>query len=395
MSSREVQEMSQGPWVTRGERREVAGLLAAGLSQREVAARVGRSKGAVEGVVRACGGVIRRDEWNPSPWRLSREEREDIADGLRAGESCAAIGRLLGRSTSTVTREVNGNGGRAGYRPAAAHRRACEQARRPKPTKLAENPLLAAAVIAGLEELWSPKEIESRLRFDHPEDPTMWVSHETIYKSIYVQGRGELRRELARCLRSGRATRRPQGASRMDRPGRIPGAVSISERPAEVEDRAVPGHWEGDLIIGARNRSAIGTLVERATRYVVLLHLPDGYGAQAVRDAMTAATRDLPAHLMRSITWDRGSEMTQHANFSVDTGIDVYFCDPRSPWQRGSNENTNGLLRQWFPKGTDLSQHSAEDLTRVAASLNNRPRQTLGWMKPSEKLTELLIASTG
>jgi IS30 family transposase len=223
----------------------------------------------------------------------------------------------------------------------------------------------------------------------------MWVSHETIYKSIYVQGRGELRRELARCLRSGRAVRRPQGASRMDRRGGIPDAVSISERPAEVADRAVPGHWEGDLIIGAGNRSAIGTLVERATRYVMLLHLPNGYSAEAVRDAMTIAAADLPAHLMRSITWDRGSEMRQHATFSVDTGIDVYFCDPRSPWQRGSNENTNGLLRQWFPKGTDLSQHSAEDLARVATSLNNRPRQTLDWLKPSEKLTELLIASTG
>lgn len=386
--------MSGGLWVTGDERREIARLLARGLTQREAAARVGRSKGAVEGVVRACGGVMRREEWDPSPWRLSQDERDDIADGLRAGESCTTIASRLGRAPSTITREVKANGGRGGYRPAAAHRRACAQARRPKPTKLAENPLLAAEVIAGLEELWSPKEIEGRLRFDHPEDPTMWVSHETIYKSIYVQGRGELRRELARCLRSGRATRRPQGASRMDRRGGIPGAVSISERPAEVEDRAVPGHWEGDLIIGAGNRSAIGTLVERATRYVVLLHLPDGYGAEAVRDAMTTAAENLPAHLMRSITWDRGKEMTQHATFTVETGIDIYFCDPRSPWQRGSNENTNGLLRQWFPKGTDLSQHSAQDLDRVAASLNNRPRQTLGWMKPSEKLTELLIAST-
>ena len=216
----------------------------------------------------------------------------------------------------------------------------------------------------------------------------MWVSHETIYQSLFVQGRGELRRELHRCLRSGRAQRRPR--NRADGRGTIPDKVMISERPAEVEDRAVPGHWEGDLIIGQNGRSAVGTLVERTTRYLLLLHLPDGREAAKVNDAMKKAITALPAELVRTITWDQGKEMSSHVGFTVDTGVQVYFCDPHSPWQRGSNENTNGLLRQYMPKSTDLSVHSAEDLARIAQSLNNRPRKTLGFMKPSEKLTELL-----
>ena len=243
-----------------------------------------------------------------------------------------------------------------------------------------------------LGELWSPEEIARRLRLEFPDDPMMQVSHETIYQSLFVQGRGELRRELHRCLRTGRAHRRSRG--RLDARGRLPGMVMISERPAEVADRAVPGHWEGDLIMGKANLSAVGTLVERATRFVLLLHLPDGHGAESVRQAMTAAIKTLPAELARSITWDQGSEMAQHARFTVDTGVQIYFCDPHSPWQRGSNENTNGLLRQYMPKGTDLSLHSAEDLARFARSLNNRPRETLGFLKPSEKLSELL-AMTG
>jgi IS30 family transposase len=230
------------------------------------------------------------------------------------------------------------------------------------------------------------------LRDEFPDDPEMWVSHETIYKSIYVQGRGELRKELARCLRTGRAQRRSQG--RMEKRGTIPDMVMISERPAEVEDRAVPGHWEGDLIMGAGNKSAIGTLVERSTRFVMLLHLPERQTAHEVRRAMTTKIQTLPVALRRSITWDQGKEMSQHVQFSIDTAVDMFFCDPHSPWQRGSNENTNGLLRQYFPKGTDLSVHTEADLDAAADSLNGRPRQTLGWMTPSEKLAEL-VATTG
>jgi IS30 family transposase len=220
----------------------------------------------------------------------------------------------------------------------------------------------------------------------------MWVSHETIYQSLFVQGRGELRRELARCLRSGRTQRRPRGSAKAG--GRIRDMVNISARPAEVADRAVPGHWEGDLIMGAFNRSAVGTLVERTTRFVLLLHLADGHGAEAVEAAMRKAIGTLPAELVRSITWDQGIELARHLEFTIATDIPVYFCDPHSPWQRGSNENTNGLLRQYMPKGTDLSQHSPEDLARFQRSLNGRPRKTLGYMKPSEKLAELL-AQTG
>ena len=277
------------------------------------------------------------------------------------------------------------------YRAWRAHQRAREQARRPKTAKLA-CPELAAQVTSWLHEWWSPEQISRRLRIEFPGDPMMRVSHETIYQALYVQGRGELRRELARCLRTGPGQApppRPRG-----RAGHIKDMVMISERPAEAGDRAVPGHWEGDLIIGKDCKSAVGTLVERTTRYVMLLHLPDGRDAHLVEQAMRQAITALPAELARTITWDQGIEMARHADFTIATGIPVYFCDPHAPWQRGSNENTNGLLRQYLPKGTDLSVHSAEDLARIAASLNNRPRKTLGFMKPSEKLTELL-AHTG
>jgi IS30 family transposase len=273
-----------------------------------------------------------------------------------------------------------------------AHRAAAERARRPKEAKLARNPQLCQRVVADLEALWSPEQIARRLEAQSPDDPEMRVSHETIYKSLYVQGRGELRRELAACLRTGRAQRKRRG--RIETRGRIADMVTISERPAEVEDRAVPGHWEGDLILGKASKSAIGTLVERSTRFVMLLHLGKDRSAEAVREAMAAQIQTLPEALRRSITWDQGSEMAQHLRFSVETGVDVYFCDPHSPWQRGSNENTNGLLRQYFPKGTDLSVHGPEVLQAAADSLNGRPRKTLGWMTPSEKLAGL-VASTG
>jgi IS30 family transposase len=323
------------------------------------------------------------------------DDRVEICLGLRGGLTYRQIGASLPRprDASTIWREVNAGGGRGAYRPMAAHRAAGERARRPKPTKLAASAALRARVTAELELLWSPQQISRRLAVEFGDDETMRISHETIYKSIYVQGRGELRRELAACLRTGRAKRIPQG--RIERRGRIPGMVMISERPAEAADRAVPGHWEGDLIIGKDGASAIGTLVERTTRYVMLLHLPHGRTAEHVRVAMTQAIQTLPETLRRTITWDQGKEMAQHAKFSIDTGVGVYFCDPHSPWQRGSNENTNGLLRQYFPKGTDLSVHSLEALQAAADGLNGRPRKTLGWMTPSETLTELLVASTG
>jgi IS30 family transposase len=329
--------------------------------------------------------------WSPGQTRLSLADREEISRGLAIGEQLRSVARRLGRAPSTISREVKANGGPSHYRAVMAHHRAYERARRPKTPKLVAGPL-CEQVTTWLEQWWSPEEIARRLRIEFPDDETMHVSHETIYQSLFVQGRGELRRELRRCLRTGRAQRRANG--HVERRGQIPNMVMISERPAEVADRAVPGHWEGDLIAGKNGRSAVGTLVERSTRFVLLLHLPDGREAEKVNAAMRQAIAGLPAELVRSITWDQGKELSAHAAFKVDTGVQVYFCDPHSPWQRGSNENTNGLLRQYMPKGTDLSVHSAEDLARFAASLNNRPRETLGFMKPSEKLAEL-VAMTG
>ncbi len=379
-------------------RREVIRLAAKGATYRDILEVVDTSMGAITIVLKQWGGVTHSDTtWEPSPHRLSLDDRIEIRLGLERCESYRLIGERIGRDKSTVCREVNRNGGREAYRPVEAHNRAFLRARRPKPTKLGLNPKLCKRVVVDLEKLWSPQQINRRLRTEFPDDETMRVSHETIYKSIYVQGRGELRKELAGCLRTGRAQRRPQG--RTERRGKIPGMIMISERPAEAADRGVPGHWEGDLIIGKNNKSAIGTLVERATRYVMLLHLPNGRDAEAVRDAMTETIGTLPHHLWKTITWDQGSEMAQHAQFSIDTGIDIYFCDPHSPWQRGSNENTNGLLRQYFPKATDLSVHGPDKLLKVAQSLNDRPRETLGWKKPAEVLAELLqsenVATTG
>ena len=378
-------------YLPEDKRREIIRLAAKGLSAKEIRVQADVAKGTVRKVLRPLGGVIRSEMWAPSAARLSLEERVEIRVKLELGWSFRAIAALLERAPSTISREVGGHGGREHYAPIRAHRAACEQARRPKPTKLESCPRLCAQVVEDLERLWSPKQIACRLERMFPDDLEMRVSHETIYKSLYVQGRGELRRELTACLRTGRASRRPQ---RGPRRGRIPDMVMISERPAEAADRAVPGHWEGDLIIGKNGASAIGTLVERHTRFVMLLHLPDGRTAEHVREAMTRAITTLPEALRRSITWDQGTEMAHHAQFSVETGIPVFFCDPHSPWQRGSNENTNGLLRQYFPKGTDLSVHTAEDLQAAADSLNGRPRMTLDWMTPSEKLNEVLVALT-
>jgi transposase, IS30 family len=375
------------------EQRQLARRLSArGLSLREIGRQVSCSHEVVRAVVRRDSKrPVRSDPWEPGPGRLTLADREEISLGLRAGDSFTAMANRLGKAVSTVSREVAGNGGRGDYRAWRAHQRARGRARRPKTPKLACT-RLAAQVTQWLQEWWSPQQIAGRLRAEFADDPMMHVSHETIYQALFVQGRGELRRELTRCLRTGRARRRAR--RRPENTGQIRDMVMISERPAEADDRAVPGHWEGDLLIGGDCRSAVGTLVERTTRYVLLLHLPHGRNASGVESAMRRAISTLPDELRRSVTWDQGKEMAQHAQFTISTGIQVYFCDPHKPWQRGSNENTNGLLRQYMPKGTDLSVHTAEDLTHYARSLNNRPRKTLGYMTPSERLAELL-ARTG
>jgi IS30 family transposase len=294
------------------------------------------------------------------------------------------IALRLGRSASTVCREVNANGGRRGYRAVEADRAAAVRALRPKRAKLARCRRLRRVVERKLEELWSPEQISAWLAETYPNDPEMRVSHETIYQSLFVQSRGALRKELHTCLRSGRAVRRPKAYTKGGfGQGQIRDMVMISQRPSEVADRAVPGHWEGDLIFGKKN-SSIGTLVERHSRYVLLFKLPNGHSAEAVRKAMTKRIVGLPAQLRRSITWDQGKEMAEHVQFTIETGVQIYFCDPKSPWQRGSNENTNRLLRQYLPKSADLSQCSQRELDTIARSLNTRPRQTLRWMTPSQ-----------
>jgi IS30 family transposase len=363
-------------------------LKARGMSLAEIGRQIGCSAPMVGLMVhsgRFQQGIP--DDWSPRPGCLTIQDRESILVGLGASMSLAAIARGLKRPTSTISREVEKGGGRDSYGAWRAHRRARDHARRPKAFKLQRGRLLQE-VSARLTSLWSPQEVSERLRLDHPDDPEMRVSHETIYQSLYVQGRGELRRELARCLRSGRAKRRSHGT--VDGRGRIPGMVMLSERPAEATDRAVPGHWEGDLVLGEGGRSAVGTLVERTTRFTLLLHLREGRAAVSVEDAMRRAIQTLPAELRRTITWDQGAEMATHASFTIATGIPIYFCDPHSPWQRGSNENTNGLLRQYLPKKMDLSTVTSADLRRIQRSLNGRPRRTLGYMTPSEKLSEFV-----
>lgn len=325
---------------------------------------------------------------------LCEADRIHIADRLRERATVRAIAAELGRSPSTVSREIRRNRHPVNgqYRPYAAQARADARRPRPRPGKIGRNPELRDFVQDHLDQRWSPEQICQALRAQFPQRTEMHVVHETVYQALYVQGRGELRRELAKALRSGRTRRKPHRQAACRQPRFTHPMVMISERPAEAEDRAVPGHWEGDLIIGKDGASAIGTLVERATRYVMLLHLPDGRTAEHVRDALVDTVQTLPGHLVRSLTWDQGSEMAAHHAFTVATDIPVYFCDPASPWQRGSNENTNGLLRQYFPKGTDLATHTRDHLDAVAAELNSRPRKTLGWETPAERLHKLLAA---
>lgn len=386
--------------------------------------------------------------------KLTFQDREEIALERARGTGIRAIARRLGRSPSTISREIRRNsatrGGNFDYRASTAQWHADRAAQRPKSSKMTVNSTLRdyvqdrlSGIIAAPSGIsvegpnvvwkgrravhrqsrrwstaWSPEQIAQRLKIDFPEDPDMRISHEAIYQALYIQGRGTLKRELSACLRSGRALRLPRERARTRGKAFIADELLISNRPADIEDRAIPGHWEGDLILGLGS-SAIGTLVERKTRFTMLLHLPRmegygkgkaikngpalaGHGAEAVRDAITGTIKNLPEHLRRSLTWDQGAEMAQHAQLRIDTGLEIYFCDPQSPWQRGSNENTNGLLRQYFPKGTDLSLHDAEELNAVAHALNTRPRKTLGWKTPAEALDQVLkdnvldgVATTG
>ena len=434
------------PVAGRDEQRRFWAGIAAGLSSEDAAVRAGVPQAVGTRWFRKAGGmapaVFGRSAKPLSGRYLSLVEREELAILRAQGTGIREIARQVGRSASTISRELRRNAAtRSGgleYRATVAQWHAERAARRPKPAKLASNAALRTYVqerLAGMvaapggavvpgpsvpwkgrrhgprqdrrwARAWSPMQIARRLRLDFPGDATMRISHEAIYQSLYVQGRGALRRELTACLRTGRALRVPRARSRGRGKSFVVPEVTISERPAEVADRAVPGHWEGDLILGLGS-SAIGTLVERTTRFTMLLHLPRmdghgsgprekngpalaGHGAQAVRDAIAREITTLPEQLRRSLTWDQGSEMSQHVQLKIDTGVAVYFCDPHSPWQRGTNENTNGLLRQYFPKGTDLSLHSANDLAAVASVLNGRPRKTLGWRTPAETFDALL-----
>ena len=362
---------------------EIRRRVSAGETYESIASALGCSTKSVQRFMLRTGGLALRAQ-KRSPLRLCWEEREELSRGLVAGESLRGMARRLGRSPSTLSREVTRNRSRYGYRAWRAEELAYQRARRPKAAKLAQLPLLRREVERRLQKRWSPQQITASLIQDYPDDPGMRVSHETIYRSLFVQARGGLRKELTASLRSGRTRRRPLKRIQNSRVGRLRDMIMISERPPEAADRAVPGHWEGDLIVGKGARSAIGTLVERSSRYVMLLRLPNGRSAEEVRIALTKQILKLPRELRRSLTWDQGNEMAEHVRFSVDTNVDVFFCDPHSPWQRGSNENTNGLLRQYFPRRDDLSVYSQAQLNAVARELNGRPRQTLGWMKPSQ-----------
>lgn len=354
----------------------------------EIAATLERSPGYVHCLLRQTGGFAPRER-KRSARALSLEEREEISRGLTSGESLQTIAARLRRAPSTVSREIARNGGLTAYRAARGDERAWAMALRPKECKLQKSPELATVVAEKLAMNWSPQQIQRRLRLEYPNKPAMQVSHETIYRTLFIQARGALKKQLLQHLRQGRVMR---GAKKAKRPeGPLRDVISISERPAEVNDRAVPGHWEGDLIAGYRNQSFIGTLVERSTRFVKLIKV-DSKDAVDFAAALTREVLRLPPELRRTLTWDRGTEMARHQDFTIATDVKVYFCDPHSPWQRGSNENTNGLLRQYFPKGSILSGLTQDELDLVAKQLNERPRQTLGWHTPAEAL-KLLIAS--
>ena len=368
---------------------EIWTRLRAGHAAKPIARQLGLPEGTVRAYLVRCGG-IRPDPRRRASGRLSFEEREEISRGLAAGMSLRAIAAELGRAASTVSREVAANGGRRRYRAHHSDRQAWSRATRPKACKLATNPVLRAIVEEKLRRRWSPEQIAGWLKVSYPHDPEMQVSHESIYRTLFVQSRGALRRELTQYLRTGRVIRRPKGVRLPDGRGGRPNILHISERPPEAEDRAVPGHWEGDLVFG-KNMTPVATLVERSTRFLMLVAIPDGsHKADVVADALAAAVTTLPTHLARSLTWDQGHEMAEHQRFTTATGIEVYFCDPKSPWQRGSNENTNGLLRQYLPRRLDFRTLTQADLDIIAQELNERPRQTHPYKTPSQALAEVL-----
>ena len=375
------------------ERRELRHRVAEGETFAQAAAAVGCSTKSIQRLIADTGGLPQRVTVR-SPLRLALAEREDLSRGLVTGDSLRQIASRVRRPVSTLSREVARNGGRWAYRAWHAETAAARRARRPKPAKLAVHTRLRREVERRLLERWSPQQIAARLVCDYPDDLTMRVSHETIYRTLFVQARGALRHELTACLRTGRTHRRAHQRTAPSGRGRIQHMVPISARPSVVADRAIPGHWEGDLLVGQGGQSAIGTLVERSSRYVMLVPLPDGRTAAQVRAALTRAVVRLPSDLRRTLTWDQGKEMAEHVRFSVDTAIEVFFCDPHSPWQRGTSENTNGLLRQYFPKQADLRRYTRAELNAVARQLNNRPRQTLGWQKPAEVFCRT-VALTG